>query len=52
MRREDLVAELHALRGPARERARQAWTFARRFPDAVLAAALIVGVIVMVLHWS
>ena len=36
----------------AREGLARARRAARRRPDAVLAAALVTGVVVMILHWS
>jgi hypothetical protein len=36
----------------ARERGRRAWATVRRRPDVVLAAVLVAGVVVMVLHWT
>ncbi len=44
---------LRLLTGPgAREHLRLAWAAARHRPDVVLAAVLVVGVLVMILHWS
>ncbi len=44
---------LLVLTGPgARERLRLGWATARHHPDVVLAAVLVVGVLVMILHWS
>ncbi len=53
MRPDALPAALRALAGPAaRERARAAWAAIRRRPDALLAAGVVLGVVVMLLHWS
>lgn len=46
-------ATLRAVTGPAaRDRARRGWAAVRRRPDAVLVAGVVVGVLVMILHWS
>lgn len=46
-------ATLHAVTGPAaHDRARRAWATLRRRPDVILVAGLVVGVLVMILHWS
>jgi hypothetical protein len=37
---------------PARDLLSRAHRAARRRPDAVVAAALVTGVVVMILHWS
>ena len=51
--RERARAALHALGGPeAHDRARRAWDTVRRRRDVILAAGLVVGVLVMILHWS
>jgi len=47
---------LAAIRRFARPQGRdlilRAWAAARRRPDALLAAALVMGVVAMILHWS
>jgi hypothetical protein len=51
--RERARATLHAVTGPAaRDRARRAWAALRRRPDVILVAGVVVGVLVMILHWS
>jgi hypothetical protein len=51
--RERARAALHALGGPvAHDRARRAWATVRRRRDVILAAGVVVGVLVMILHWS
>lgn len=53
MRRDALVAAVRRLAGPGRrELARAAWAAVRRRPDAVIAAGVVLGVLVMLLHWS
>jgi hypothetical protein len=68
MRRDDLLAALRAagravrdraratlraVTGPAaHDRARRAWATLRRRPDVILLAGVVVGVLVMILHWS
>ncbi len=60
MRREALAAWLRAsaraLRGRGRLAARgalaAAWRAGRRRPEAVFAAAVVLGVAVMIVHWS
>ncbi len=77
MRREELLARLRALAGPAarervshafirpaararralagpeaRERVRLAWAALRRRPDTIIVAGVVLGVVVMLLHWS
>jgi hypothetical protein len=50
---ERLRAASGRLRDPAlREALGAGWRAARRRPEAVLAAVLVTGVAVMVLHWS
>jgi hypothetical protein len=51
--RERARAALRAVTGPAaHDRARRAWAALRRRPDVILVAGLVVGVVVMILHWS
>lgn len=51
--RERAKATLHFATGPvARDRARRAWATLRRRPDVILVAGLVLGVLVMILHWS
>lgn len=46
-------AALCALGRPeTRDRARRAWAALRRRRDVILVAGLVVGVLVMILHWS
>jgi hypothetical protein len=46
-------AILHAVTSPgARDRAQRGWAALRRRPDAVLVAGVVIGVVVMILHWS
>ncbi|HET8542831.1 MAG TPA: hypothetical protein VFL83_23360 [Anaeromyxobacter sp.] len=53
MRGEALAAWLRGGALPAaRARIARAIRAARRHPEAVLAATLVVGVVVMILHWS
>jgi hypothetical protein len=66
MRRDEIVAELRALAGPAaRERLRRALTgpatrervhltyaALRRHPDILIVTGVVLGVVVMLLHWS
>lgn len=53
MRRDQLLHRLRALTGPAaRERLHAAWAALRRRPDTVIATAVVLGVLVMLLHWS
>jgi hypothetical protein len=53
MSREKILAALRRLDDPTgRERLRGAWRAARRRPEVVLAAVVVAGVAVMVLHWS
>lgn len=59
MRLENILSALRAFTarrtpsGPVvREGLRLGWTVVRRRPDVVLAAGLVVGVLVMILHWS
>ncbi len=60
MRREAIAARLRdgadALRGRALPAARRAvavgWRAGRRRPEAVFTAAVVLGVAVMILHWS
>jgi hypothetical protein len=49
--REGLLARARARLAAAREPIVAAWLGARRRPESVLAAALVVGVLVMILHW-
>ncbi len=53
MRREALAAWLRGRGLPAARRGfARAWRTARTRPEAMLAAAVVLGVFVMILHWS
>jgi hypothetical protein len=52
VRREALAARIRTRVPPAvLEKSVAAWHAARRRPETVLAAALMFGVVVMILHW-
>jgi type II secretory pathway component PulM len=52
MRRDATVAWLRRRLPAAWERAAATWRAARARPEAMLAAAVVLGVFVMILHWS
>ncbi len=53
MRRETFMARVRARVPPGlAERVAAGWSAARQRPEAILAAALVGGVVVMILHWS
>ncbi len=53
MRLEEFTARLRGCVPPgALERVVAAWPAARRRPETLLAAVLVIGVVVMIMHWS